>query len=43
MLVGWCGERSEEAGAKQVAQWMLDEGWEARVVPYRPTSFTSMR
>ena len=33
VLVGWCGERSEESGAKQVAQWMLDQGWEARVVP----------
>ena len=33
VLIGWCGERSEEAGAEQVAQWVRDEGWEAEVVP----------
>ena len=33
VLIGWCGERSEEAGAEQVAGWMRDKGWEAEVVP----------
>jgi N-dimethylarginine dimethylaminohydrolase len=33
VLVGWCGERSEEAGAEQVAGWMREKGWEAVVVP----------
>jgi N-dimethylarginine dimethylaminohydrolase len=33
VMVGWCGERSEEAGAEQVAGWVRDKGWEAQVVP----------
>ena len=33
VLVGYCGERSEEAGAEQVATWVREEGWEALVVP----------
>ncbi|MEM9370755.1 MAG: arginine deiminase family protein [Pseudomonadota bacterium] len=33
VLIGWCGERSEQAGAEQVAEWVRDEGWEAEVVP----------
>ena len=41
VLVGWCGERSEEAGADQVAQWMRDEGWEAVVAPI-PAHFIHM-
>ena len=32
-LVGYCGERSEEAGAEQVAAWVRKEGWEVLVVP----------
>ena len=32
-LIGWCGERSEEEGAEQVAAWVRNEGWEAEVVP----------
>ena len=33
VLVGYCGERSEEAGARQVAGWMAEKGWESVVVP----------
>ncbi len=33
VMVGWCGERSEEAGAEQVAAWVREEGWQAEVVP----------
>ncbi|MEM7236264.1 MAG: arginine deiminase family protein [Pseudomonadota bacterium] len=33
VLIGWCGERSEQAGAEQVAQWVRDAGWDAEVVP----------
>ena len=32
-LIGYCGERSEQAGAEQVAGWVRDEGWEAQVAP----------
>ena len=29
VLVGYCGERSEEAGARQVAGWMAEiRGWD---------------
>lgn len=41
VLVGWCGERSEEAGAKQVAGWMEEQGWEAVVAPI-PAHFIHM-
>ncbi len=33
VLVGWGGERSEQAGAEQVAAWVRDQGWDALVVP----------
>lgn len=33
VLIGYCGERSEEAGAEQVAQFVRAEGWEAQVAP----------
>ena len=32
-LIGYCGERSEQAGAEQVAGWVREEGWEAQVAP----------
>ena len=33
VLIGYCGERSEQAGAEQVAGWVREEGWEAQVAP----------
>jgi len=33
VAIGFCGERSEEEGANQVAGWVEKEGWEALVVP----------
>ena len=33
VLIGYCGERSEQAGAEQVAVWVRQEGWEAQVAP----------
>lgn len=33
VLIGYSGERSEEAGAEQVASWVRQEGWEVRVAP----------
>jgi len=33
VLIGYCGERSEKAGAEQVAAWVRDEGWEAVTAP----------
>jgi N-dimethylarginine dimethylaminohydrolase len=41
VLLGYCGERSEEAGAKQVASWVEAQGWEALVVPI-PAAFVHM-
>lgn len=41
VIVGHCGERSEEAGAEQVVGWMEQEGWEALVVPI-PAHFIHM-
>jgi N-dimethylarginine dimethylaminohydrolase len=41
VLVGHCGERSEEAGARQVAGWMSAQGWEAVVAPI-PAHFVHM-
>ncbi len=41
VMLGYCGERSEEAGARQVAKWVEDEGWEALVVPI-PAHFVHM-
>lgn len=33
VLIGYCGERSEQAGAEQVADFVRDEGWEAITAP----------
>ena len=33
VLIGYCGERSEKAGAEQVAKFVRNEGWEAIVAP----------
>ncbi len=33
VLVGWCGERTQEQSAHQVRQWFEREGWEVRVTP----------
>ena len=33
VLIGHCGERSEKAGAEQVAGFVREEGWEAVTVP----------
>ena len=33
VLIGHCGERSEKAGAEQVAEFVRQQGWEALVVP----------
>ena len=41
VLIGYCGERSEEAGAMQVAGWIEDKGWEAQVAPI-PAHFVHM-
>ncbi len=32
-LIGWCGERSEQEGAEQVAGWVREKGWDVEVVP----------
>jgi len=33
VLIGHCGERSEQAGSEQVAGWVRDKGWDVEVVP----------
>ena len=33
VLIGYCGERSEKAGAEQVAEFVRDQGWEAITAP----------
>ena len=33
VLIGYCGERSEQAGAEQVAGWVREQGWDAQVAP----------
>ncbi len=33
VLIGYCGERSEQAGSEQVAAFVRQEGWEAVTVP----------
>ncbi len=33
VLIGYCGERSEQAGSEQVADFVRKEGWEAVTVP----------
>lgn len=41
VILGFGGERSEEAGALQVARWVEAEGWEALVVAF-PGDFVHM-
>lgn len=33
VLVGYCGERTQEQSARQVASWFEAEGWEVRLQP----------
>lgn len=33
VLIGYCGERSEQAGSEQVAAFVREQGWEAVTVP----------
>ncbi len=32
-LIGYCGERSEQAGSEQVAGWVRNKGWDVEVAP----------
>ncbi|MEQ8602805.1 MAG: arginine deiminase family protein [Marivibrio sp.] len=41
LLVGYSGERTDEAGARQFAQWFETEGWEVRLEPF-PEHFLHM-
>ena len=41
VLIGYCGERSEQAGAEQVAQWVRDKNWDVEVAPI-PALFVHM-
>ncbi|MCP4983256.1 MAG: amidinotransferase [Gammaproteobacteria bacterium] len=40
-LIGYCGERSEQEGSEQVADFVHAEGWDVEVVPI-PTLFVHM-
>ena len=33
VLIGWCGERTQEQSANQVRRWFEKEGWEVRIAP----------
>ena len=33
VLIGYCGERSEQEGSEQIADYVRQEGWEALTVP----------
>jgi len=33
VLIGYCGERTQEPAARQVAGWMEAKGWEVRLAP----------
>jgi len=33
VLIGYCGERTEEPAARQIAGWLEKEGWEVRLAP----------
>ncbi len=33
VLIGWCGERTQEQSAEQVRNWFEREGWEVRIAP----------
>jgi N-dimethylarginine dimethylaminohydrolase len=41
VLIGYCGERSEQSGSEQVAEFVRQEGWEAEVAPI-PALFVHM-
>ncbi len=41
VLIGFCGERSEEEGSEQVAGFVRDQGWECEVAPI-PALFVHM-
>lgn len=34
LLIGYSGNRTDEAGARQFAKWFADEGWEVRLQPF---------
>ncbi len=40
-LIGYCGERSEQAGAEQVAGFVREQGWQVEVAPI-PAMFVHM-
>lgn len=33
VLIGYCGERTQEPAARQIAGWLEKEGWEVRLAP----------
>jgi N-dimethylarginine dimethylaminohydrolase len=33
VLIGYCGERTQEPAARQVAEWVSADGWEVRLQP----------
>ena len=41
VLIGYCGERSEQAGSEQVAEFVRQEGWDVEVAPI-PALFVHM-
>ena len=41
VLIGYCGERSEEEGSQQVAQFVRQQGWDVEVAPI-PALFVHM-
>ena len=41
VLIGYCGERSEQAGSEQVADFVRAEGWDVEVAPI-PALFVHM-
>ena len=41
VLIGYCGERSEQAGSEQVAEFVRAEGWDVEVAPI-PALFVHM-
>ena len=41
VLIGYCGERSEQAGSEQVAEFVRKEGWDVEVAPI-PALFVHM-
>ncbi len=41
VLIGYCGERSEQRGSEQVAEFVREEGWDVEVAPI-PALFVHM-